>query len=182
MVVFLATLFTACGAIVLHLVGGHSNFLPIMYMPILLFWLIRAFQSGRIRDSLLAGSMLALMVWNGGLHNIPGILLPAGALVVVAAAVTRRWRPLLLGSCFVVSGLAYAAPKLLPVSLFVTGERLSDWRPFPHPDLVPLEMLPHVYLNPDAHTGLAENLKWGWGEYGNYVGTFSIIMRNWLAR
>ena len=179
--IFLATLFTASGAIVLHVAIGHSVFLPVMYLPLMLFWLIRAFQLGRIRDSLLAGSMLALMVWNGGVHVLPMAFVSVGALVGVAAVVTRRWHPLILGGCFIVSGLAYAAPKLLPVSLFVTGERLVDDRKVPHPDWVTPRILPHIYLEPDPPRDRFDGQAWSWHEYGNYVGTFSAVMLTWAV-
>ncbi len=70
-VVFLATLFTASGAIALHLFEGHANFLPGLFLPMLLFWVLSALRSGRIRDTLLADGCLALMVWNGGAHVVP---------------------------------------------------------------------------------------------------------------
>ncbi len=176
-VVFLATLFTASGAIALHLFEGHSNFLPVLYLPMMLFWLLSALRSRRIRDTLLAGSCLALMVWNGGPHVVPMALVSVGALVLVAAAVTRRWRPVILGCCVIVSGLAYAAPKLLPVSLFVTGERFEDGRIFLHPDMVPLRLVSRIYLSSGAEGWLNDpSFRWGWHEYGNYINPFSAVM------
>ena len=176
-VVWLATLFTASGAIALHLFEGHSNFLPVLYLPMILFLLMTALRSGVIRDTLLAGGFLALMVWNGGLHAVPMALVSTGALVVAAAAATRRWRPLVLGCCFVVSGLAYAAPKLLPVGLFVAGEQFQDSRTFFHPDAVPLRLLPRIYLAPGAEGWLNDPaFKYGWHEYGNYINPFSAAM------
>lgn len=177
LVIFLSTLFIASGAIVFHLQEGHSIFLPIMYLPLMLMCAIRALQSGRIRDTLLAGSLLALTVWNGGVHVLPGILLPVSVLVVIAAVMTRRWRPLILGACLLVSGLAYAAPKILPVGLFVTGDRFEDSRDFPHPDAVSVWQLPDVYLNSDRDPAdFVAPSPWAWHEYGNYVGTFPVIM------
>ena len=148
-----------------------------MYLPMMLFWLLSALRSGRIRDTLLAGGCLALMMWNGGPHAVPMALVSAGALIVVAAAVTRRWRPVILGCCFVVSGLAYAAPKLLPVTLFVTGERFEDGRLFVHPDVIPLRLLPRIYLASGAEASLNDPAFWaGWHEYGNYINPFSALM------
>ena len=54
----------------------------------------------------------------------------------------RDWRPLLIVAAFTVAGLAYSAPKLLPVGLFVSGERFWDTRnPTEHPDRVTLDTL-----------------------------------------
>lgn len=176
-VVFLATLFTASGAIALHLFEGHSNFLPALYLPMILFGVLSALRSGRVRDTLLAGMFLALMVWNGGPHSVPMALVSTGVLVVVAAAATRSWRPLILGCCFVISGLAFAAPKLLPVSLFVTGEQFEDSRVFFHPDAVPARLLSRIYLASGAEGSLNDpSFRYGWHEYGNYINAFSALM------
>ena len=176
-VVFLATLFTASGAIALHLFEGHANFLPVLFLPMLLFWVLSALRSGSIRDTLLAGGCLAFMVWNGGAHVVPMALVSVGTLVAVAAAAARHWRPVILGCCFVASGLAYAAPKLLPVSLFVTGERFADGRPFVHPDVVPLRLLPRIYLASGAEASLNDPAFWaGWHEYGNHINPLSALM------
>ncbi len=176
-VAFLATLFTASGATALHLWEGHSVFLPVMYLPITLFWLIRALQTGRVRETLFAGGMTALMVWNGGVHVLPMAFVPIGALVFVAAAVTRGWRPLVVGGSYVIAALAYAAPKLLPAVLFVTSDRLWDTREFPRPDAVPLGMLQRIYLDRfvPQDSGF-EGLRWGWHEYGNYVGPVAAVL------
>lgn len=117
------------------------------------------------------------MVWNGGVHILPMVTIPAGVVVLVAVAMTRRWRPILLGAFFLVFGLAYAAPKLYPAVLFVTGDRLLDTRAFPHPDYVPLKMLMAIYLGPGPLDARATfGVPWSSWKYGNYVGLFSAVM------
>jgi hypothetical protein len=176
LVVFLGTLFTASGAMSLHLFEGHTVFLPLMYLPFVLYWLIRALQTGRIRDALLAGGVTALVVWNGGVHVLPLALVPLGTLIVVAAATARRWRPLILGGVYLMATLSYAAPKLLPVALFVTGDSLLDKRSVEGIDRVTPEMLWHIYLDPAAQRGTTfDGQLWGWHEFGNYVGAFGAL-------
>ena len=177
-VIFLATLVTAAGAPAIHVAVGHSVFLPGFYLPAMLYFLFRAFTTGAIKDALLAAAILALMVFNGGVHILPMAFAAVGFFAVLAAAMSRRARPLIMTVVFVVAGLAYAAPKLLPVTLFVSGERFWDTRnPTEHPDRMTLEMVTHTYLNPgqSLRTKLDEQ-RHGWHEYGNYIGPASALL------
>ena len=177
-VIFLATLVTAAGAPAIHVAVGHSVFLPGFYLPALLYFLFRAVTTGVIKDALIAAAILALMVFNGGVHILPMAFASVGCFAALTAAMTRRLRPLILTLAFVVAGLAYAAPKLLPVSLFVSGERFWDTRnPTEHPDRMTLEMVRHTYL--DASQNLRTKLdqqRHGWHEYGNYIGPGSAVL------
>ena len=177
-VIYLATLVTAAGAPAIHLAVGHSVFLPGFYLPAQLYFLFRAFKSGAVKDALIAAAILALMVFNGGAHILPMVFASLAVFTVLAAAMTRRWQPLGIALVFVAAGLAYSAPKLLPVSLFVTGERFWDTRnPTEHPDRMTLEMVTRTYLNPDQdlRTKLDQQ-RHGWHEYGNYIGPASAFL------
>jgi hypothetical protein len=175
LVVYLATLVTAAGAPAIHLAVGHSVFLPGFYLPLLVFLAIRAMRTGAVQDVALSGAILALMVFNGGVHILPMVFAALGTFSVAAAVLARRWRPLVVVVLFVAAGLAFSAPKLLPVSLFVTGDRFWDTRnPTDHPDRMTWELLSHTYLDPDQ--GLRskfDHQRHGWHEYGNYIGPFS---------
>lgn len=178
LVIFLATVVTAAGAPAIHLAVGHSVFLPGFYLPWLVFFLFRGFQTGAVKDVLLAGAMLALMVFNGGTHILPMAFAAVGTFAVFAAALTRRWQPLALVTLFVVASLAFSAPKLLPVSMFVTGDRFWDTRnPTDHPDRMTLDLLRHTYLDPDQNLrSKFDHQRHGWHEYGNYVGPFAAFV------
>ncbi len=177
-VVFLATLVTASGAPVIHLAVGHSVFLPGFYMPALLFFLFGAFKTGAVKDALKAAAILALMVFNGGVHILPLTFASVGVFALLTAVLQRQWRPIVLVVAFTAAGLAYAAPKLLPVSLYVTGDRFWDTRnPTEHPDRMTLEMVARTYVNPDQDLRLTlDQQRHGWHEYGNYIGWFSAIL------
>lgn len=174
-VAFLALLFTAAGAPAMHLAVGHSNFLPTFYLPLHLFFVLRGFDTGSGRHIMAAAALLALMVFAGGPHVLPMAFAALGALAVAVAVARRHWRPLAVSAAIVGSSVAYAAPKLLPVALFVTGDRFWDTRnPTGHPDRVTLEMAADVYLN-RAHApyGPSGEQRHEWHEYGNYIGPFS---------
>ncbi len=163
---------TLSGAMAMHLAVGHSVFLPVFYLPLQLHCVIQAIRTGAVRHVTGAAILLALMVWNGALHAVPMSVAAIAVLCLAAAAAQRRWRPLLAGVLVGLLGFAFAAPKLLPVTLFVTGERFTDVRTvITHPDATSLEMLARAYLDRYQHRGLKfDNQRSGWYEYGNYVG------------
>jgi len=176
-VIYLATLVTASGAPAIHLRVGHSVFLPGFYLPLQLYFFFRAVRTGAWRDIFLAAATLALMVANGGTHILPMSFAALGTFSIVAAIARRDWRPLMLVAAFTVAGLAYSAPKLLPVGLFVTGERFWDTRnPTEHPDRVTLDILRQTYLVPTPDVGARlPQQRHGWHEYGNYLGPAGVL-------
>jgi hypothetical protein len=178
LVVFLATIITAAGATAIHLTAGHSVFLPGLYLPLLLYFFFGAIDTGSVRKALVASALLALMVFNGGVHILPMAVAGIGTFAVFAALFSRSWRPLLVAFLFFVVGFAYAAPKLLPVSLYVTGDTFWDTRnATEHPDRMTFEMLRHAYLDPYQNTGLSFELqRHRWQEYGNYIGPLASLL------
>ncbi len=177
-VIFLATLVTASGAPAIHLRVGHSVFLPGFYLPLQLYFFFKAFMTGEWKFIFLASAMMALMVFNGGTHILPMAVASLGAFAVFAAIATRNWRPLAFVAVFGLASVAYAAPKLLPVAEFVTGEQFWDTRiPTDKPDLVTLEILRHTYLTPTQRVGSRWPMqRHGWHEYGNYIGIGSAAL------
>lgn len=171
-VIFLATLVTASGAPAIHLRVGHSVFLPGFYLPLQLYFFFTAFMTGKWKFILLASATMALMVFNGGTHILPMSVAALGTFAVCAAIGTRDWRPLAFVAVFGLASAAYAAPKLLPVAAFVTGEQFWDTRnPTEKPDLVTPDILRHTYLTPTQRVGARlPTQRHGWHEYGNYIG------------
>ena len=176
-VIYLATLVTASGAPAIHLRVGHSVFLPGFYLPLQLYFFFRAFQTGSWKYLFLSAATLALMVFNGGTHILPMSIASLGTFSLCAAIARRDWRPLAFAIAFGLAGLAYSAPKLLPVVQFVNGEYFWDTRnPTERPDLVTLDILKQTYLVPtqDVRERL-EMQRHGWHEYGNYIGPGSAL-------
>ena len=177
-VIFLATLVTASGAPAIHLRVGHSVFLPVFYLPLLLYFFFQAFMTGEWKFIFLSSATLALTVFNGGTHILPMSVAALGTFAVFAAIGRRDWRPLAFVAVFGLASVAYAAPKLLPVAEFVTGEQFWDTRiPNEKPDLVTLEMLRQTYLTPTQRVGPRLPMqRHGWHEYGNYIGIGSAAL------
>ena len=170
----LASIAVLSGAMALHLAVGHSVFLPVLYLPLQAYFLVRAFRTGAVRHVVYAALPLALMVYNGALHAVPMSVAGVGAMSIGAAVARRSLRPVAVGLLVGVLGVAYAAPKLLPVVQFVTSERFVDARGAgEHPDAMSLEMLARTYLDryQDRSPRYPEQRN-AWYEYGNYVGVF----------
>jgi hypothetical protein len=176
-VIYLSCVFVASGALALHIAEGHSTFLVAFYLPLQLFWLCRAMSNGRLRDGLLAGGMLALMVINGGLQIVPIAVVGIGTLALVAAVMRQRWQPLLVAVLCATGGFAYAAPKLVPVLTYLASDRFLDDRTMVPNDFMTVEMVAHAYLDP------AQNRRskfpgqlYNWQEYGNYIGVPAALL------
>lgn len=183
-VIYVATLVTASGAPAIHLRVGHSVFLPGFYLPLQLYFFFRALQSGEWKYVCLAAATLALMIFNGGTHILPMSIAAIGCFALVAAIARRDWRPFAFAVAFGIAGLAYSAPKLLPVIEYVNGDYFWDTRnPTEHPDRVTLDILKQTYLSPTQDVGERLPLqRHGWHEYGNYIGIGSAIalLFGWL--
>ncbi|MEQ1727343.1 MAG: hypothetical protein ABL982_03100 [Vicinamibacterales bacterium] len=168
----LAAVAVLSGAMAMHLAVGHSVFLPVLYLPLQMYFLIRGIRTGALRDAIYAALPLALMIYNGALHAVPMAVAGVGTFSVGAAVGTRSLRPIAIGLLAGVLGFAYAAPKLLPVTLFVSGDRFVDARTvIDHPDAMSAEMVLRTYLDRYQNRGLKfEHQRSGWYEYGNYIG------------
>ena len=177
-VVYLAAAATLMGAPAMHLAVGHSVFLPCFYLPLQLYFFFRALKTGRIRDGACAAALLALMVYNGALHAVPMSVGAIGLFAVFAAGLRRHWQPLFVAGAIVAAGFAYAAPKLLPVALFVTSDRFLDARTVTgHPDAMSVEMVLRSYLDPYQDRSLKfDPQRHGWYEYGNYIGVLAALL------
>ncbi len=171
-VISLASLSVLSGAMAMHLAVGHSVFLPVLYLPLQMYFIVRGIRTGAVRDAIFAAVPLALMIYNGALHAVPMSVAGVGIFSVGAAIGTRRVRPLAIGVLAGLLGCAYAAPKLIPVTLFVSSDRFVDARTvIDHPDAMSGEMVLRTYLDRYQNRGLTfAHQRSGWYEYGNYIG------------
>jgi hypothetical protein len=176
-VIYLATLVTASGAPAIHLRVGHSVFLPGFYLPLQLYFFFRAYKTGEWKYIFAAAATLALMIFNGGTHILPMSIAALGTFSLCAAIARRDWRPIAFVAVFAAAGLAYSAPKLIPVVEYVSGDQFWDTRnPTEKPDRVTLEILEQTYLVPTQDVGSRLPMqRHGWHEYGNYIGIGSAL-------
>jgi hypothetical protein len=101
-----------------------------------------------------------------------------GIFAVSAALCRRDWRPIVMVAFVGVLMALASAPKLLPVLIFAADPRKVDIRAFPAgPDLTTLEMLMTSFFEPFQFRRMRiGGMKYGWHEYGNYVGTVAILL------
>ena len=176
--VSLGAVFTFAGGPTFHLSVGHATFLPYFYLPWLLWAFIAALERGSSRHALGAGAMLALSVFAGGIH-VAAMSAVALTILAVTAAIHRRdWRPLAIVAVTGVFAGMLAAPKVLPVLLFSGDPGLVDIRYFPPgPDRMSIRILETSLLDPFQYRRLAiGGMLYGWHEYGNYIGGFSVFL------
>jgi hypothetical protein len=170
-VVFLASAFVFSGSLAMHLAYGHATFLPAFYLPLLVYFFCLALESGAIKHGVIGGAIFALMVFSGGMHIVPMAAMVIGMLGLVSTITRRDWRPIAMASIVGIAGALFAAPKLVPVIVFLRSPHFVDARIVPHPDLMTVEMLMRSLLDPYQHRGLRFDRQiYMWIEYGNYVG------------
>jgi hypothetical protein len=177
-ILVLASLFTLAGGPALHLAVGHATFLPYFYLPWLLLLFLSALETGRIRYATMAAGVVALMLFNGGLHIafMSGV---AFATFALAASVLRRdWRPLALIVIVGIGACLFYSPQLLPISAFLGNPGFVDGRSLNRAgDRMTMAMLEHSLVDPYQYLRLRlEEGSHGWHEYGNYIGSFGALI------
>jgi hypothetical protein len=178
LIIYIASVCTLAGTLALHLSVGHNHFLPAFYLPLQLYFVCRALRTGALRPALGAAAILALTIYNGGLHLLPIELLSVGGLATCLAVATRDWRPLMIALVVAACGAAYAAPRLVPIVRFMASDRIRDTSdPIDHPDRMTPAMLWRAYtdssLNADSRRFDVQ--RHGWWEYGNYIGLLAAL-------
>ena len=163
------------GAMAMHLAVGHSVVLPVLYLPLQMYFLIRGIWTGAVRYAIYAAVPLALMVDNGALHAVPMSAAGVGILSVGAANGTRSLRPFAIGLLAGVLGCGYAAPTLLPVTWFVGSDRFVDARStIDHPDAMNSEMVLRTDLDRYQNRGLTfAHQRSNWYEFGMGVPNYA---------
>jgi hypothetical protein len=172
--VFLVSLFVFAGGLTLHIRAGHTVYLPVFLLPLIIYCFWRATE-GHTRFLWLGAVLVALMVLNGGTHALPLAVVMLGALGLGAVVFGRTVKPLALAVAMVVLGCAYAAPRVVPAMLFIKGADFHDVRPVKEPDYMSWEMLRIAFFDgsQDTRVKVSPGVQvYGWHEYGNYMGWF----------
>ena len=176
--VFLASLFVFAGGMALHVRSGHTVYLPVFLLPLLVYFFWRVVE-GHTRSLLPAAAMVAFIVLNGGMHTLPFAAVLLAALGFGALVVGRTLRPLALAVLIVVLGCAYAAPRIVPAMAFIRSADFHDVRPVNDPDYMSWEMLRIAFFDgsQDTRVKVSPGVQlYGWHEYGNYLGWFGAVL------
>lgn len=168
---FLASLFVLAGGIALHVIIGHTTFLPYFYLPWLLLLWIHAMERPGAGAVAGAAGILAFSIYEGALHMTFMAAVALTGFSIAAAACRRQWRPLVVLAAAGIGAAVLAAPKLLPMLAYLGDARLVDARTFHRPDRMTFELVVHAFADPFTYPRmLIRDQKYGWYEYGNYLG------------
>jgi hypothetical protein len=175
--VFLVSLFVFSGAIALHVRSGHTNYLPVLWLPLVVYCFWQA-VGGQTRSLLLGGAILGASILNGGMHVAPLAAVLLGVLSLGALVFGRALRPLVLALVMFTLGCAYAAPRIVPAMAFIRSADFRDTRPIEKADFMSVEMLRIAFWDPSqgTHVKVPGVQQYGWHEYGNYMGWFGATL------
>ena len=166
--------FAVSGRWALQITQGHTWHLSYEWTPWALYFYDRAVAADptrgktRLRDMVLCGASVAMMVYSGGIYPLPESVFVIAVYGVLLAANTRSVRPVLVGVACGAFALGLSAPKLLPmIEVMLRFPRLIDSR-----EAVDLRGLIEILTSPDQditsfHPGIGT---YGWHEWGMYVG------------
>lgn len=166
--------FAVSGRWALQITQGHTWHLSYEWTPWALYFYDRAVAAdptragGRLRDTVLCGASVAMMVYSGGIYPLPESVFIIAVYGVLLAANTRSARPVLVGLACGAFALGLSAPKLLPmIEVMLRFPRLIESR-----ETVDLQGLIAILTSEDqdttsGHPGVSA---YGWHEWGMYVG------------
>jgi hypothetical protein len=161
-------LFAVNGRWALQIAAGHTWHLAYALMP----WALWAFErarasTGSLRDHVALAAVFAMLVYAGGIYPLPHTVLLLGLWALAAAWVDRSTRPLVTLAASGVLGVAFAAPKLLPMlATFSRAPRLIESTE----TLSPAAFWTLLTSREQAfYDRPAEVDPYGWHEWGMYV-------------
>ncbi len=177
--IFLASIFTFSGAIVLHVQVGHATFLTFYLMPLLLYYVFKLLKCWNVRSLIFSGALLALLIYNGGFYPFLMMALGLATFGTAKAIVERRLSTFFRLFIVAIVGLGLSAPKLIPVYEFMKSEFTKDSRLGVHEvKRVTSKMLKIIYTDPKQSWDYKVDgrQQYNWHEYGNYIGKFAALL------
>jgi hypothetical protein len=173
----------------LQVAVGHTWHLAYAGLP----WVLGAFDRalGPVDDAPLSGGrapinlrwvavggiVIMIMIFAGGVYPVPHAALALLGLGAYRAVATKSWRPLAVGAAILAWGVLLASPKVLPM--------IDTMARFPRftrsAETVPPRDWLHMFLGSVANAPdrRAEDLDYGWHEYGQYIGVLPLALIVW---
>ncbi|MGO8999312.1 MAG: hypothetical protein ACLQVI_38795 [Polyangiaceae bacterium] len=169
-----AVTYAVNGRWVLQISEGHTWHLQYAWLPLALFLFDVSLDAGKLKWAVYAGIVLATIAYMGGIYPLPHAAL---ALVLYASALSighRSLRPMVALAITAVTGLGFAAPKLLPLAdLMNRFPRRID-----SPEAIGLGQLLSVFTEPTGTIVKDPPVTmpmYGWHEWGIYVGVWGTL-------
>lgn len=158
---------------------GHTWHLYYAWTPFALYFLDRAMAmapapfsktKSPLREVILLGVVLAMMVYNGGIYPVPQTICVIAFYAIACAFYARSMRPVYLAVAGGALSFAFAAPRLLPVLEVVRRyPRLVD-----SPEALDLTGLIGVFTAKEHDRPPVS--PWGWHEWGIYTGWIPFLL------
>lgn len=157
-----ASAFVLTSSLALHLAEGHFWILTVAFIP----WVVWLLEAGRPRP-LLAGTVVAVMIGEGGIYPVPLLLLMLAAFASWRAVEERSPKPLLQLVTLLTSAVLLSAPKLFPMlELLSRRPRHVD-----SAEVLTLQQISIALFSREQDVGRPFNwLYWPWHEQGHYLG------------
>jgi hypothetical protein len=155
---------------------GHAWHLYYAWVPWALFFFDRALDLSAPRsrspnrDIVMLGVTMAMTVYSGAIYPLPHIALLLAIYALVCARASRSWRPFGVLAAAGALGVAFSAPRLLPI--------IDTLRRYPRlvdsPETLDLTGLVGVFTtrSEDPRPGVGP---WGWHEFGIYTGWIPFV-------
>jgi hypothetical protein len=163
----------------LQIAVGHTWHLVYALTPWAFFFFDRAVgrttdaKPPRLRESVLAAAVVALMVYMGGIYPVPQTVVALALYGCLLAMATRSFRPIWVGALIGVMSFGLAAPKLLPLfeivgryPRFIDSHESVDLNIF---------ITAFTAVNQDLGSQPAKTPQWGWHEWGIYIGWIPFV-------
>jgi hypothetical protein len=169
--------FVVNGRWALQTTTGHAWHFYYAWVPWTFWCYERALATAsraRFCYTLLGAGTISLMIYEGGIYPFPHAVVLLGVYCLARAAFARSLAPLLIGAAFVLAAFGLTGPKIMP-TLFDFSER---------PRLV--ESTEFIDLNAFVQALVVRGQlpssrpahvpRWGWHEYGMYIGWFAFLL------
>lgn len=148
---------------------GHTWHLQYGWLPLAVYFFDVSLDTGKRRFAVYSGAVLAVIVYLGGIYPLPHTALALVLYATVMAVARRSVGPFFSLASASLSGVGFAAPKLLPmIDLMMRYPRKID-----STEAVDLGQLLTMFTDRDQsylHPPPIIVPRWGWHEYGIYVG------------
>lgn len=165
-----SVVFGMCGFFAMRAGGGHSAFLPFLYLP----WLLLVYGLARQqwRYAVVLGLIAAETVLEGGIYPIAFfiVLLVFEAVYDIITGPTKRWRPVVVGLIAGAVFLSVTAVKFGPVLQFLS----ESPRLIPLDDQLDLSLLLKSFMSRSLERHLPGH-EYVWHEYINYIGIVPLL-------
>lgn len=155
----------------LHLAEGHTFWLAIVYLPLVVMFYLKGLRDKKYIFA--AALFLALMVFEGGTYIVVKTALFLAIYALLCSLQQRRLVPLISFFMLLFLTVLFSAPKLLPnLQLMFQYPRFIDCN-----DFIPFRYLDEIFLQRDhVLNGRLFLNKYYWHEYGAYLGIVPLVL------